>query len=207
MIAVVDYDMGNLRSVEKAFVRIGQEVCVTRDLARIRSAAGVVLPGVGAFGACMANLERFGLAPIVHEVIERGTPFLGICVGMQVLFSESEEFGPVAGLGIIPGRVVRFQGDEMAGLQVPHMGWNVLERRIDTPLLAGLDDGAYAYFVHSYYVIPDDPAIAATGTPYGVSFTSSVVRDNVFACQFHPEKSQAVGLRLLSNFAATVGRC
>jgi glutamine amidotransferase len=181
-------------------------VCVTRDFARIRSAAGVVLPGVGAFGACMANLERFGLAPIVREVIDRGTPFLGICVGMQVLFSESEEFGPVAGLDIIPGRVVRFQGDEMAGLQVPHMGWNVLERRIDTPLLAGLDDGAYAYFVHSYYAIPDDPSIAATATPYGVPFTSSVVLDNVFACQFHPEKSQAVGLRILTNFAAAVGR-
>jgi glutamine amidotransferase len=204
MIAVVDYDMGNLRSVEKALLRVGQEACVTRDPECIRTADGVVLPGVGAFGACMANLEGFGLVPVLQRVIDRGTPFLGICLGMQILFSESEEFGPVPGLGILPGRVVRFQGDAMAGLRVPHMGWNVLRRRGDTPLLAGIEDDAYVYFVHSYYVVPDDPAVSATDTPYGVLFTSSVVRDNVFACQFHPEKSQAVGLRILANFAAIV---
>jgi glutamine amidotransferase len=204
MIAVVDYDMGNLRSVEKALLRVGQEVCVTRDPERIRAAAGVVLPGVGAFGACMANLERFGLVPVLERVIDRGTPFLGICLGMQILFSESEEFGPVPGLGVLPGRVVRFQGDAMAGLRVPHMGWNVLRRTSDTPLLSGIEDDAFVYFVHSYYVVPDDPAVAATHTPYGVLFASSVVRDNVFACQFHPEKSQAVGLRVLANFAAVV---
>jgi glutamine amidotransferase len=204
MIAVVDYDMGNLRSVEKALLRVGQEVCVTRDPERIRAADGVVLPGVGAFGACMANLEGFGLVPVLQRVIDRGTPFLGICLGMQILFSESEEFGPVPGLGILPGRVVRFQGDAMTGLRVPHMGWNVLRRKSDTALLAGIEDDAYVYFVHSYYAVPDDPAVAATDTPYGVLFTSSVVRDNVFACQFHPEKSQAVGLRILANFAAIV---
>jgi glutamine amidotransferase len=152
----------------------------------------------------MANLEGFGLVPVLQRVIDRGTPFLGICLGMQILFSESEEFGPVPGLGILPGRVVRFQGDAMTGLRVPHMGWNVLRRKSDTALLAGIEDDAYVYFVHSYYAVPDDPAVAATDTPYGVLFTSSVVRDNVFACQFHPEKSQAVGLRILANFAAIV---
>jgi glutamine amidotransferase len=206
MICVVDYGMGNLRSVEKALARVGYAPRVTRDPAAIAGADGVVLPGVGAFGACMANLERFGLVSVLREVIGRGTPFLGICLGLQLLFTESEEFGPVAGLGIFPGRVVRFDGPAMTGLQVPHMGWNTLRRRVPAPHLEGVDEGTYAYFVHSYYVVPDDPSLVATETPYGVAFASSIVRDNVFACQFHPEKSQAVGLRILANFAALVGR-
>jgi glutamine amidotransferase len=208
MIAIIDYGMGNLRSVEKALARVGHGSRVTRDPSVIAGAAGVVLPGVGAFRACMANLERFGLLPVLRQVIERGTPFLGICLGMQVLFEESEEFGPVRGLGILPGRVVRFVDGAVGGLRVPHMGWNVLRRQgdaPDVPHLAGVADGAYVYFVHSYYVVPRDPAIVATETPYGVSFASSVRCDNVFAVQWHPEKSQETGLRVLANFAASAG--
>ncbi len=202
MIAIVDYGMGNLRSVEKALARVGYAPRVTRDPEVIAAARGIVLPGVGAFRACMENLERFGLVPVLREVIGRGTPFLGICLGMQVLFSESEEFGPVAGLGILPGRVVRFDGPAVADLQVPHMGWNVLETGTPAPHLEGVPDGAYVYFVHSYYVVPDAPGIVATETSYGVRFASSVVRDNIFACQWHPEKSQVHGLRVLANFGA-----
>jgi glutamine amidotransferase len=146
----------------------------------------------------MANLTTLGLVePVVHA-IRAGRPFLGICLGMQLLFEESEEFGPVAGLGILPGRVVRFPADPAR--KVPHMGWNALRIVRAAPALAGIDDGAYVYFVHSYYPVPADPAVVATTTPYGCEFASSVVRDNVFACQFHPEKSQQVGLRLLDNF-------
>jgi glutamine amidotransferase len=202
MIAIVDYGMGNLRSVEKALARVGHAPRVTRDPAVIAGADGVILPGVGAFRACMANLERLGLLPVLRQVIERRTPFLGICLGMQVLFEESEEFGPVRGLGIFPGRVVRFAEREVGGLRVPHMGWNVLARRAEAPHLAGVADGAYVYFVHSYYVVPRDPSIVATETPYGVAFASSVLRDNVFAVQWHPEKSQETGLKVLANFAA-----
>ena len=205
MIAIVDYGMGNLRSVEKALARVGHSPRVTRDPAVIVAADGVVLPGVGAFRACMANLDRLGLLPILRQVIDRGTPFLGICLGMQVLFEESEEFGPVPGLGIFPGRVVRFQEREIGGLRIPHMGWNILRRRgeaVDLPHLAGVADGAYVYFVHSYYVVPRDTAMVATQTPYGVAFASSVRRDNVFAVQWHPEKSQETGLKVLANFAA-----
>src|SRR6266576_3299934 len=162
-------------------------------LARCASAPGVVLPGVGAFGACMANLTSLGLVEPVKHAIRAGRPFLGICLGMQLLFEESEEFGPVAGLGILPGRVVRFAADPAR--KVPHMGWNALRIVRAAPALAGIDDGAYVYFVHSYYPVPGDPALVASTTPYGPEFASSVVRDNVFACQFHPEKSQQVGLR------------
>jgi glutamine amidotransferase len=204
MIAVVDYGMGNLRSVEKALVRVGHGARVTRDRAVIEAADGVVLPGVGAFRACMGNLERFGLVPVIKQVIERGTPFLGICLGMQVLFSESEEFGPVAGLGVFPGRVVRFREADVGDLRVPHMGWNRLVLRRPPAILAGIDDGAYVYFVHSYYVECADASVVATETPYGVRFASSVARGNLFGCQWHPEKSQAVGLQVFANFAALV---
>jgi glutamine amidotransferase len=201
-LAIVDYGMGNLRSVQKAFERLGHAAEVTRDGDRIAAAPGVVLPGVGAFGACMANLTALGLVEPVKQAISAGRPFLGICLGMQLLFDESEEFGPVAGLGILPGRVVRFAPDPER--KVPHMGWNSLRIVRRTPQLAGIDDDAYVYFVHSYYPVPADRTVVATITAYGPDFASSVVRDNVFACQFHPEKSQQVGLRLLDNFVRVV---
>ena len=201
-LAVVDYGMGNLRSVQKALERVGQAAEVTRDPERIAGAPGVVLPGVGAFGACMANLRALGLLEPVRRAITAGRPFLGICLGMQLLFDESEEFGPIEGLHVLPGRVVRFPAD--AERKVPHMGWNTLRVAQRTPHLAGIADGSHVYFVHSYYPVPADPGLVATATLYGVEFASSVVRDNVFACQFHPEKSQAVGLRLLENFVAVV---
>jgi imidazole glycerol-phosphate synthase subunit HisH len=200
--AIVDYGMGNLRSVQKAFERLGHAAEVTGDAERIARAPGVVLPGVGAFAACMTNLAAAGLVEPVKQVIRAGRPFLGICLGMQLLFDESEEFGPVAGLGILPGRVVRFAADPER--KVPHMGWNSLRVVRRAPELAGIDDGAYVYFVHSYYPVPRDADVVATTTPYGEEFASSVVRDNVFACQFHPEKSQRIGLRLLDNFVGVV---
>jgi len=201
-IAIVDYGMGNLRSVAKAFERLGAAAEVTRDPERIASAPGVVLPGVGAFGACMANLTSLGLVQPVKQAIGAGRPFLGICLGMQLLFDESEEFGPVGGLGVLRGRVVRFPPSPE--LKVPHMGWNAVRVARRAPALAGIDDGEYVYFVHSYYPVPADPAVVATTTGYGIEFASSVVRDNVFACQFHPEKSQRVGLRILENFIGVV---
>lgn len=202
-IAIIDYGMGNLRSVQKALEKVGAQAEITRDVARIESAAGVVLPGVGAFGACMDNLRTYALVDPIKRVIARGTPFLGICLGMQLLFDESEEFGPVRGLGILPGRVVRFKFDD-ATRKVPHMGWNQIRKTQTVPHLAGLDDGAFVYFVHSYYVEPADESLTATRTEYGVPFASAIARDNVFACQYHPEKSQAVGQVILRNFARLV---
>jgi glutamine amidotransferase len=204
MLAIIDYGMGNLRSVQKGFERVGVDAIVTRDAAGIKAAAGVVLPGVGAFGACMDNLREYGLIDVVHEVIAAGTPFLGICLGMQLLFDESEEFGPVAGLGILPGRCVRFRPPAESDLRVPHMGWNQIALRQRVPHLEGIADCAFVYFVHSFYVVPTDPAVIATATDYGGEFVSSVAKDNIFACQFHPEKSQEVGLRILRNFGAVV---
>ena len=198
MIAVIDYGMGNLRSVSKAFERLGFAVNVTRDPRKIADASHVVLPGVGAFPDCMRNLEEMGLIDPVHRALSSGKPFLGICLGLQLLFTESEEFGLHKGLGWIRGRVVRFPDD---GLKIPHMGWNTLEIRKPTPVLQGLPTDAMVYFVHSYYGAPEDPAVIATTTEYGQRFASSIAVGNVFACQFHPEKSQAVGLRLLRNFA------
>jgi len=204
MIAVIDYGMGNLRSVAKALERVGADVEVTSDPDRIEDADGVVLPGVGAFGKCMENLRAAGLEGTVRAVAKAGTPFLGVCVGMQILFEESEEFGPVPGLGILPGRVKRFVPRD-ATQKVPHMGWNTLEVRHRVPALRGVADGSYVYFVHSYYVETDDPLLVASTTPYGSSFASSVARGNLFATQFHPEKSQAVGLKLLENFVESAG--
>jgi glutamine amidotransferase len=203
-IAIVDYGMGNLRSVQKGFAQVGIAAEITRDAATIARAPGVVLPGVGAFGACMENLRAYGLVDVVREVIERGTPFLGICLGLQLLFEESEEFGPVQGLGVLRGRCVRFRDRDAADFRVPHMGWNQISKRQRPPALADVDDGAFVYFVHSYYVEPRDPGLVATVTDYGGEFVSSIARDNLFACQFHPEKSQRVGLRILQNFGARV---
>ncbi len=191
--------MGNFRWVQKGIERVGYQAMVSRDPQTIEGAQGVVLPGVGAFGACMDNLRTYGLVDTVKRVIDRGTPFLGICLGMQLLFEESDEFGPVQGLGIFPGRVVRFE--ERPERKVPHMGWNQIRKTQDVPHLRGIDDGAFVYFVHSYYVVPSDPGLTATVTDYGQEFTSAIARDNVFATQYHPEKSQGVGLRILENFA------
>lgn len=204
MIAVVDYDMGNLRSVQKAFEAVGYPAAVTRSPKAIADASHVVLPGVGAFGDCMRNLETYGLVEPIRKAIESGKPFLGICLGFQLLFDESEEFGTHRGLGVIPGKVVRFPSSLSNGsprtLKVPHMGWNSLTMQRRTPLLDGVPDAAYVYFVHSYYVVPDDHSVVSTTTDYGGPFVSSVARDNIFACQFHPEKSQAGGLRIIKNF-------
>lgn len=201
-LVIVDYGMGNLRSVQKGFERVGYQAEITRDPGRLASARGVVLPGVGAFSACMKNLKRFGLLAPIHEVVRRRKPFLGICLGFQLLFTESEEFGPQKGLDLFPGRVVGFRAEN--GIKVPHMGWNRIEKKKEIPFLEGISEGDYVYFVHSYYVVPQDLSVVATTTTYGNSFVSSIATDHLFACQFHPEKSQAVGLRILANFARFV---
>ncbi|ALA57275.1 imidazole glycerol phosphate synthase subunit HisH [Nitrospira moscoviensis] len=200
MIAIIDYGMGNLRSVSKAFEAVGHQAVVTRDARVIGNAGHVVLPGVGAFGDCMANIEQFGLVEPIRAAVQSGKPFLGICLGLQVLFTESEEFGVHKGLDLISGTVKRFGIDP--SLKVPHMGWNEVRYERRCPLFDGIADGAHWYFVHSYYVQPTDRSLAAATTTYGTTFVSAVWRDNVVACQFHPEKSQAVGLRLIKNFGA-----
>jgi glutamine amidotransferase len=200
MIVVIDYGMGNLRSVAKALERVGVRVEVTSDAETVASADGVVLPGVGAFARCVDNLRAAGLEQPVRDAADSGKPFLGICVGMQILFETSDEFGASEGLGILPGRVRRFEPVDHS-MKVPHMGWNSVEVHHRTPMLRGVIDGAFVYFVHSYYVETPDPEIIATTTPYGVDFVSSVARDALFATQFHPEKSQSVGRTILENFA------
>jgi imidazole glycerol-phosphate synthase subunit HisH len=202
MIAIIDYGMGNLRSVQKGFERVGYAAEVTREVGKIVSARGVVLPGVGAFHACMENLARFGLIEPIREVVREEKPFLGICLGFQLLFSESEEFGLQKGLDLLPGRVVGFKADD--DLKIPHMGWNCIEKKKDSPFLDGISSGDYVYFVHSFYVVPEDPAVVATTTDYGSPFVSSIATDRLFASQFHPEKSQELGLRILSNFGQFV---
>lgn len=199
MIKIVDYGMGNLRSVQKAFEKVGAaaEICGRAD--QLAGAEKLVLPGVGAFRDAIHELRRQEMIEPIREHIATGRPFLGICLGLQLLFDVSYEDGEWPGLGIVPGKVVRFR--EQPGLKVPHMGWNTLQRVGRPRLLAGIPDEASFYFVHSYYVAPaDDPVIAAR-TEYGVPFVSAIARDNLFATQFHPEKSQRVGLKLLSNFA------
>lgn len=205
MIAIIDYGMGNLRSVQKGFEKMGYAAEVTRDPQRIEAAPGVVLPGVGAFAACMKGLAECGLVDTVYRLVDQGTPLLGICVGMQILFSESVEFGRVRGLDILKGRIVRFDQTQVDGGKIPHMGWNQLHIQQRAPHLDGIPDGASVYFVHSYYPVPEDPRLSATTTDYGgLEFTSSVWSGNIFATQFHPEKSQATGLRILANFGQFV---
>ena len=201
MIAIIDYGMGNLRSVEKGFLKVGVDVRVTNRPEDVDSADGVVLPGVGAFKDCMQELANLGLVDAVRDVIRKGKPYLGICLGLQVLFSESEEFGKCRGLDIFKGKVVRFENSD---LKIPQMGWNQLNIKKNNPLFNGIPDKSYFYFVHSFYVAPEDNSIIATTTDYGTEFTSSVRKDNIFAVQFHPEKSQALGLRLLKNFGDIV---
>ena len=210
MIAIVDYGMGNLRSVQKAVEKSGFTAAVTRSGSRIDDARGVVLPGVGAFKDCMENLDRFNLIQPVLKAIETGKPFLGICLGLQVLFTESQEFGRFPGLDVIKGAVVPFShrmkdpDDPDSFLKIPHMGWNVIHKQGAVPLLENVDDESYFYFVHSYYVVPENPEVVATTTDYGIDFVSSVCRDNVFATQFHPEKSQRRGLKILQAFGDLV---
>jgi len=206
MIAIVDYGMGNLRSVQKGFEKIGIQAIVTADPQLLLEADKVVLPGVGAFRDCMRNLEQAGFIEPILKVIADGRPFLGICVGMQMLFTDSVEFGLHQGLNVIPGHVLRFPDDMQEGgekLKVPQMGWNQLNFQSRPPVLEGVAEGSNVYFVHSFYVQPDQEEVIATTTDYGFEFCSSVWRDNIFAAQFHPEKSQDVGLRILKNFAET----
>ena len=205
VIALLDYGSGNLRSVEKALLKVGADVRVTTSPAGLKDARAVVLPGVGAFDDCITALQRQELLTGVKDFIKTGRPFLGICVGYQALFEKSEEFNScAAGLGIFQGKVVRFT--TQAGLKIPQIGWNQIEiTRADCPLYRGIASGSYVYFVHSFFPKPLDPSIAATQTNYGENFASSVWKDNVFATQFHPEKSQGVGLTLLKNFVELAG--
>ena len=222
MIAIIDYGMGNLRSVQKGFEKVGYEAVVTNNPQEILFADGVVLPGVGAFKDCMRNLKEGGLIDTIHKVIDDGKPFLGICLGLQLLFTESEEFGIHKGLDIIKGRVVKFSfktpnsTPRTLNLKIPHMGWNNIKKRgqgvkgtrdlnpqtlePSNPFFKDIPDNSYFYFVHSYYVIPEDGNVIASTTDYGIGFVSSIWRDNIFAVQFHPEKSQELGLRMLKNF-------
>ena len=196
-IAIIDYGMGNLHSAAKALEKVGAQVTVTRDPELVRQADKVILPGVGAFGDCMKNLNERGLAPVIHEVIAAGKPFLGICVGLQMLFEGSEEDPGVAGLGIFKGLVRKIVAP---GLKVPHMGWNSLALQAASPLFQGLPPAAYVYFVHSFHAVPTDESCITAVTDYGGQVTAAVGRGLVQAVQFHPEKSSAVGLKILANF-------
>ncbi len=199
MIAIIDYGMGNLRSVQKGFEKVGHEATITSDPQVIRSASKVVLPGVGAFGDAMDELARRDLVEPVKETAASGKPFLGICLGLQLLFETGYENGRREGLGVLAGDVVRFELPPE--YKVPHMGWNELEIVRPAPILSGLASGTHVYFVHSYYVVPREAEVIAAKTQYGAPFTSVIWRDNLFATQFHPEKSQADGLKMLRNFA------
>jgi glutamine amidotransferase len=201
-IVIIDYGMGNLRNVQKGFEKIGFEAELTRSKKEIEKASAIVLPGVGAFKDCMENLERYGLIEPLLRSIEKGKPYLGICLGLQILYSESEEFGSHKGLDLIKGKVVRFRPDPEH--KVPHMGWNTIEKEKEVPVLQGVGSGDFFYFVHSYYVIPEEAKWISTFTTYGKSFVSSIWKENLFATQFHPEKSQQKGLRVLENFARSI---
>lgn len=198
MIAIIDYDAGNLKSVEKALIKVGAEPVVTRDASVILQADKVILPGVGAFGEAMEKLESFGLVDTIHKVVEKGTPFLGICLGLQLLFEYSEEKEGCKGLSILKGGIKRIP--DAPGLKVPHMGWNSLTVTEDAKLFKNLPADPYVYFVHSYYLQAEEPEIVAATAEYGVTVHASVEKDNIFACQFHPEKSGEVGLVILKNF-------
>ena len=198
MIAIIDYDAGNIKSVEKALKTLGQEVIVTRDAEIILKADKVILPGVGAFGDAMGKLHDYGLVDVIYKVVEKNTPFLGICLGLQLMFESSEETPGVEGLGILKGKIVKIP--ENGDLKIPHMGWNSLHFQNGGRLFANLPQDSYVYFVHSYYLQADDETIVKATTDYSTCIHASVEKDNVFACQFHPEKSSDVGLTILKNF-------
>lgn len=198
MVAIIDYDAGNIKSVEKAVQRLGQEAVVTRDADLLRGADHIILPGVGAFGDAMEKLKRYGLIPVIHEAIDSGTPFLAICLGLQLLFEESEESPGVPGLGIFKGSIRRIP--DVEGLKIPQIGWNSLHFPRESRLFRGCNEEAYVYFVHSYYLKAADESIVSAETEYGVTIHAAVEKENVFACQFHPEKSSEVGLHMLENF-------
>jgi len=200
VIAILDYDAGNIKSVEKAMQLLGQEVTITRDRREILNADKVILPGVGAFGDAMGKIRQYGLYEVIHEVVEQGTPFLGICLGLQLLFERSEESPGVEGLGILKGEILRIP--ETPGLKIPHMGWNSLDFRNNGRLFENLPEESYVYFVHSYYLRAADEKIVTAVTEYGTQIHASVEQGNVFACQFHPEKSSDVGIQILKNFVA-----
>ena len=201
MIAIIDYGVGNLFSVEKAFVKLGADVIVTSDAEEIAKADKIVLPGVGAFGDCMKNLIESGLIPTILDAVATGKPFLGICVGLQILFDGSEESPGVAGLGIIKGMVKKIYAP---ALKIPHMGWNSLELAAASPLFQALPKSPYVYFVHSYYAVPEDPSVITAVTEYGQQVTAAVAQKNIQATQFHPEKSGDTGLLILKNFIKSV---
>ena len=198
MIALIDYDAGNTRSVEKALNFLGEESLLTRDREALLRADKVILPGVGNFGEAMETLNRYGLISVIHEIVEKKTPFLGICLGLQLLFEESQEAPGIPGLGILKGKILKIPAGE--GLKIPHMGWNSLELKNQGRLFAGIPEGAYVYFVQSYYLRAQEREIVKASARYGVEIDASVEKDNVFACQFHPEKSSGIGLAILKNF-------
>ncbi|MEE1227519.1 MAG: imidazole glycerol phosphate synthase subunit HisH [Lachnospiraceae bacterium] len=198
MIAIIDYDAGNIKSVEKAMQYLGQDVKITRDKDEILASDHVILPGVGAFGDAMGKIRDYGLESVIHDVVDRGTPFLGICLGLQLMFESSDETPGVSGLGLLPGKILRIPDKE--GLKIPHMGWNSLKIRQEAKLFKGVKDGSYVYFVHSYYLKAANESDVAATTEYSVKIDASVEHNNIFACQFHPEKSSAVGLKILKNF-------
>lgn len=199
MIAIIDYDAGNLKSVEKAFCSLGQEILVTRDSSEIKEAEKVVLPGVGSFGDAMNHLDHLGLIDTIKMVVRKGTPFLGICLGLQLLFEKSEEAPGVEGLSLLEGEILKIPPKE--GLKIPHMGWNSLDVKQGAKLFKGIEESPYVYFVHSYYLRAADETIVSASTEYSTHIHAAVEKDNIFACQFHPEKSSTVGLKMLSNFA------
>ena len=198
MIAIIDYDAGNVKSVEKALQFLGQEVVLTRDKELLLKADKVILPGVGAFGNAMEKLHQYGLVEVIHQIVEKKTPFLGICLGLQLMFESSEETPGVEGLGLLKGKIVRIP--EKDGLKVPHVGWNDLQFPKESRLFKDFAGGEYVYFVHSYYLEAEDEKDVAATTEYGVHIHAAVEHDNIFACQFHPEKSASVGLQILKNF-------
>ena len=198
MVAIIDYDAGNIKSVEKAIQFLGEEVIITRNPDEILSASRVILPGVGAFGDAMEKLHNYGLVPVIQEVVKRKIPFLGICLGLQLLFERSEESPGVEGLGILQGEIKRIPDKDE--LKIPHIGWNSLKYPNSGRLYEGISEDSYVYFVHSYYLEAKEPEIVMASTEYGTYIHASVEKDNVFACQFHPEKSSTVGLKILENF-------